>query len=257
MSVFGNYAKYYDVLYHNKDYLTETNFVLERLRQNGFKDGGRVLDLGVGSGRHAEHIVRTGAAVHGVDFSEGMLRLAEERRRGMAPAHAAALSLTHGDVRSVRIKNSFDAVISLFHVLSYQTSDADIVAMLKTVHAHLPTKGLALCDFWWGPAVEREPPVARERIAESENIVVKRRTRPVWRHDRHVVEVNFDLEARSQDGKLLRSVQETHSMRYFYQTEIETYLADSNMCLIEIGEWLTARPPDAHAFNAYFVARAL
>ncbi len=49
---FGEYAKYYDLLYADKDYAAETAFVREIIRR--LAPGARtLLELGCGSARHA------------------------------------------------------------------------------------------------------------------------------------------------------------------------------------------------------------
>ena len=52
MTVFADYAPWYDLLYQDKDYAAETAFVEARLRDHGAAPG-KLLDLGCGTGLHA------------------------------------------------------------------------------------------------------------------------------------------------------------------------------------------------------------
>jgi len=72
MMAFGEYAKYYDLLYADKDYAAETAFVREIIRR--LAPGARtLLELGCGSARHALELVRNRFTVTGVDLSAQMI----------------------------------------------------------------------------------------------------------------------------------------------------------------------------------------
>lgn len=67
MTIFGDYARYYDVLYQDKDYAGEADFVLSCLvRRQG--EPRTLLDLGCGTGRHGLEMARRGVSVTGVDM---------------------------------------------------------------------------------------------------------------------------------------------------------------------------------------------
>jgi len=61
-----------------------------------------------------------------------------------------------GDVCSANLGRSFDAVISLFHVVSYQASDEALQAVFEVATAHLGPSGVFLFDVWHGPTQYRQ-----------------------------------------------------------------------------------------------------
>ena len=134
--VFDAYARYYDLLYREKDYAGEAAYVAGLLEKHGVR-GKRILELGCGTGAHAEHLASRGYSVDGVDMSETMLAGAQARKARLPADVAARLSFGEGDARRVRKDKTYDAVIALFHVASYQTSNADLRAMFDTAAAHL------------------------------------------------------------------------------------------------------------------------
>ena len=68
MGQFGNlYSQYYDLLYQDKDYLAETNYVDNLIQEFGRCNSKTMLDLGCGTGKHAELFCDQGYKVHGVD----------------------------------------------------------------------------------------------------------------------------------------------------------------------------------------------
>ena len=78
VSIFENYAYYYDLLYSDKKYEEEVEYV-NKLIQHFFTGAESLLELGCGTGVHAEYFAKCGYTVHGIDQSEAMLKLADER----------------------------------------------------------------------------------------------------------------------------------------------------------------------------------
>src|SRR6478609_5890219 len=97
MSVFGNYSRYYDLLYRDKDFKGEAQYVHSLIERQ--RPGARsVLDLGCGTGRHASLLAERGYDVTGVDRSPAML--AEARAREV---RGGRTEFVEGDLRSVRL----------------------------------------------------------------------------------------------------------------------------------------------------------
>src|SRR5689334_14177328 len=114
--VFDAYAAYYDLLYRDKNYAEEARYVQSLLGRHGIKQG-RLLELGCGTGKHAEQLGGLGYCIRGVDLSASMVAQANER---VAADPGLQLTFEVGDARKVRLSAHFDAVICLFHVASYQ-----------------------------------------------------------------------------------------------------------------------------------------
>ena len=80
MATFGNYSRYYNLLYKDKDYIGEAGFIHELIQQ--YSPGTKsVLDLGCGTGRHDFLLAEKGYAITGVDMSEEMLLIARSQSR--------------------------------------------------------------------------------------------------------------------------------------------------------------------------------
>lgn len=220
--VFNAYARYYDLLYRDKDYSAEAGYVAAHIRGHA-PQAKRILELGCGTGAHAEHLAHLGYTVHGVDMSEEMLSLAEARKAASPADVAARLSFGLGDVRSVRTEQTYDAVISLFHVMSYQSTNADLVAAFETAAAHLSPGGLFLYDFWYGPAVLTQKPEVRIKRLENSEIKVTRIAEPVLNVNENWVDVNYAVFIENKSVGGIDQLRERHRMRYFFLPELERY----------------------------------
>jgi ubiquinone/menaquinone biosynthesis C-methylase UbiE len=85
-------------------------------------EGGDLLDVPCGFGRHAVPLARAGYRVVGIDRSQTLL--AEARRRA---GDERWPELVHGDYRELPFADaSFDAAINLFSSLGYLGDDADV-----------------------------------------------------------------------------------------------------------------------------------
>jgi SAM-dependent methyltransferase len=237
MMIFSEYARYYDLLYRDKDYAGEVEYVhgLIQAHAPGAKS---LLNLGCGSGRHDLMLAELGYDVCGVDLSAEMLSFAR------AAAGIKKIEYEQGDVRTIRLNRQFDAVISLFHVMSYQTCNNDLKDTFATVHAHLKPGGLFLFDCWYGPGVLTDRPAIRNKELEDDYIKVSRCAEPVLNPNENTVDVNYRISVMDKASGHLRKINETHSMRYLFLPEITEYLAVSGLQQSFAVKWLTNSPPD-------------
>lgn len=248
MGVFGRYAAYYDLLYRDKDYAGEAQFVGELLRKH-VPHGRSVLELGCGTGRHARLLAQQGYCVHGVDGSAEMLQ-------GARANSVAGQDFVQGDIRSVRVGRHFDAIIALFHVVSYQTTNADLIATFQTARAHLGgVDSVFIFDLWYGPAVLTIGPSVRVKRFEDEQLAVTRIAEPVTDTERCVVDVHYQVFIRDKTNEQVEELRETHQMRYLFKPEVESLLSQAGLRLADWGRWMDQGQPDSSSWGVYFVAR--
>ncbi len=255
MDVFHNYARYYDLLYRDKDYLRETQFT-RQLIQTYAPTAQSILDLGCGTGSHAFFLAKEGYQVHGIDISREMLHQATDRCSNLPPDVLAQLSFSHGDIRQVRLNQTFDVVLSLFHVISYQSTNEDLLAAFQTVKQHLKPGGIFIFDVWYGPAVLSDRPTIRVKRLEDDEICVTRIAEPVMYPNDNWVDVNYQIFIYDKSSGSVEEVQESHRMRYLFQPEVNFILAQAGLTLIDSAEWLTNNLPGFNTWGNYFIARA-
>jgi ubiquinone/menaquinone biosynthesis C-methylase UbiE len=100
---------------------------LAAARLSGCPDGGELLDVPCGFGRHSIPLARAGFRVTGVDRSDALL--AEARRR---TGHERWPKLVHADYRELPFADaSFDAAVNLFSSLGYLGDDEDTKALAE------------------------------------------------------------------------------------------------------------------------------
>jgi SAM-dependent methyltransferase len=253
MSVFGAYARYYDLLYRDKDYAAEAQYV-HRLIQSHALGARSILELGCGTGAHAVLLAGEGYRIHGVDLSTEMLELAEARLAEMSPEQASRVEFSQGDIRTVRLNSKFDAVISLFDVISYQTTNEDLKATFATVKAHLKPGGVFIFDCWYGPAVLNHRPAARVKRVEDEEVAVTRIAEPVIYPNENCVDVNYQLFIKDKASGTVEELRECHRMRYLFTPEVELLLGQTGFRLLHNEEWMTGKALGFDTWGACYVA---
>ena len=213
--VFDDYAAYYDLLYQDKNYQKEAQYICGLLDDNGIRSG-EILELGSGTGKHAEEFAKMGFCVHGIDLSPEMVQEANHRNNNLEDQ----LYFEVGDVRNYKVGKKSDAVISLFHVISYQIKNEDIQEMFKTAAKHLKHNGVFIFDFWYGPGVLTDPPAIRQKRLENKDIEVLRIAEPVMYPNENVVDVNYCVHIKQKESGKVSELKETHKMRYLFIPEI-------------------------------------
>ena len=254
MSVFAAYSRYYDLLYRDKDYAGEAHYVAGLIKR--YAPGAtKAIEIGCGTGGHARELAQLGLHVHGVDRSAGMLEAAEAKLPSVEPEIRARMRFSQGDARSVRLGEKADAVISLFHVMSYQTSNADLTAAFATAKAHLNGGGVFIFDCWYGPAVLIERPSVTVKRLEDVAVSITRIAEPTMNSAQNTVDVNYTVLVYDRKTTQVETLRETHRMRYLFRPEIELLLEANGMSLVTSHEWMTENPPSPHTWAACFVAR--
>jgi SAM-dependent methyltransferase len=253
MTPFDLYAAYYDLLYGDKNYAAEADYVAAML-----PPGARsVLELGSGTGGHALLLAERGYEVHGIDVAPAMVERSLLRRAAAPEALHAKLHFAEGDVRSHRAGRRFDAVLSLFHVMSYQTTNADLAAAFATARAHLDPGGVFVFDFWYGPAVLSDRPREVVKEVEDARILVRRDTTPVVHVNDDRVDVRFDVTIRARDGGAEQRVQEVHPMRYLFLPEIDLFCERAGFERTAARAWLSDHAPSDRSWYACVACRAV
>ena len=243
--VFQAYSQYYDLLYRDKDYQREAAYLDSLLRKHGIP-GTDILELGCGTGRHARRLTELGYQVVGLERSPQMAAAAEQ---------TDSFQCTVGDACTTRLGRTFSSVLALFHVVSYQVSNASLTALFQRSAEHLRTGGLFVFDIWYSPAVYASRPEPRLKVVGDERIRVNRFADPKFYPNENRVDVHYTILVEDlQQGRVTR-LEEVHPMRHFSLPELE--LA-ADMCGFEsqeANEFLTGKKPGENTWGVCLVFR--
>jgi len=207
--------------------------------------------MGCGTGKHAELFCDKGYKVHGIDLSVDMLKIAETRRIGKEDK----LSFSHSNIYELNLDQKFDVVVSLFHVMSYQNSNEELIKAFEVAKNHLNNDGVFIFDFWYGPAVLSDKPVTRIKRLEDERIKVTRLAEPVLHAGKNIVDVNYDVFIEDKVSKEVVEKKELHKMRYFFDTELEMVCEKVGLTSVNKFEWMSNKNPDFNSWNVVWIVK--
>ena len=201
-------AEIYDL--EHDDVVEDLPFWREQVRL----DGGRVIDLGCGSGRLFAPLLDGGATrLVGIDGSAALLRRAETRIAGRPDLEAAAadgrLTLLRGDVRALatlNIRERFDLALAV-GVLPHLDGPEDALRLLGGVRSLLAGGGrLVIDDLGPGAMPVRDLPLSIDWRRELHGREVVRRSELIRRESPEGLRVAFSTiaDAVQPDGTIAR-----------------------------------------------------
>jgi SAM-dependent methyltransferase len=246
-SVFLDYSKYYDLLYKDKNYNSEVEFIIKLIKK--FHPGAKtILNLGCGTGEHDKFLTEAGYSVTGIDLSEEMLSIAKKKN--------PRCNYYVADAREFFVDKKFDAVVSLFHVLSYQASNTDVFNFLGTISNHLEVNGIAIFDYWYGPAVLNLKPEKRTKKFESNDLLITRHANTDLNYRTNIATVNFDINVQDKNNNSSIEMHEKHPMRYFFSPELELFFSQFNFKQLAHFSWPSLdTPPSENSWASYSVVK--
>jgi SAM-dependent methyltransferase len=247
MSQFKDYAKIYNLMYQDKNYLSETSYVLSIAERFLPTNNKTILELGCGTGNYSRCFSQRGYSVTGIDLSESMIQIAKNN-------NIANSDFLCGDIRSYSTPKKFPLIISLFHVFSYLNTAEDIIQFFENAYGHLEKDGLLIFDCWNGEGVLYDLPGNRNKEVENENYLIKRATTANHKSKANTVDVNFDFIIEDKVNGDQHSFAELHKMRYFFADEIIQYSQDKFTLLANYA-WLKEEKADKTNWYALYVLR--
>jgi len=110
--------------------------------------GGRVLEVGCGTGRILLPIARAGCAITGIDGSKQMLERCRVNLAAEPAAVQSRITLAQHDMRDFNLAEQFTLIIAPFRVVQHLTTIDDQLQFLATVARHLAPQGRLVFDVF-------------------------------------------------------------------------------------------------------------
>lgn len=219
-------ADLYDhvVPYHTR---ADVGFFVDASRESG----GPVLEVGCGTGRVLIPTARAGITIAGVDLSFRMLEICKQRLRAEPAEVQSRVQLTHADMRSFDLGQTFNLITLPFRPFQHLTTVEDQISCLQSIHRHLKKDGRLILDLFnpWlealvsddlGQEVGEEP----EFTSPDGRRVVRRHRILARDHFQQVTQVELLYDITHVNGRKERLVH-SFQMRHLYRFEGEHLLA--------------------------------
>jgi SAM-dependent methyltransferase len=239
-SVFDAYSYYYNLLYKDKNYFEEAEYIKNLLSNYNIVNG-NILEFGSGTGKHGILLSNYGYKVHGIEQSPKMIAKAQKKE---------GFSCQQGDIASINMNKYYDAVIALFHVISYQTTNVKLQAVFANASKHLKTDGLFIFDFWFSPAVYKQVPTVRIKRMSDNEFEIIRIAEPIIYKNENRVDVKYTIFVKNVKKNIIESFEEVHPMRYLSLCEIDLLAKKNGFKRVQTEEFLTRKPVSEDTWGA-------
>lgn len=246
-AVFDAYSRYYDLLYRDKDYAAEVDYICSLLNRYGVR-GRDILEFGSGTGKHGRLLAKRGYKVLGIERSAEMVAQAAE---------CEGFACRQGDICTVHLGRTFDAVLSLFHVVSYQVTNAAVQAVFARAAEHLSRGGLFIFDVWYSPAVYALRPEVRVKRMSDSTVEITRIAEPIIYPNENRVDVNYTIFAKDRISGSVQTLSETHPMRHFSLPELDLVAEQTGFERLAAEEFLTGNTPGEDTWGVCVVLRRI
>jgi len=205
---------FYHILYKDRDH-SEAQLFMDNLTQYlNIPEGGTILDLACGKGRHSMYLNSLGYDITGIDLSENSIAYAKQFEN----------SNLHFEVHDMcrPFGKQFDAVFNLFTSFGYFDETAANLKTIQAIKANLNDFGFGVIDFM------NSDYVIANLVPEEVKIVDN---------------ITFNLKRSLEDGYIVKDIMfevngKVHNyqerVRAFSLTDFEILFSDAGVYLLDV-----------------------
>lgn len=250
MEAYTDFASVYDKFMDETPYEQWCENILQVFHEYSITDG-LILELGCGTGSMTELLAAKGYDMIGVDYSEDMLNIAQDKKM----ASGQDILYLNQDMRAFELYGTVRAVVSVCDSLNYLLEKEDIVTCFKLVNNYLDPKGIFFFDF--NTAYKYEVVIGDTVIAEN-----REDCSFIWEnfYDPEEMLNEYDLtifvREEQEDGQeLFRKFEETHFQRGYTLEEMKSFIEEAGMVFLKAYDADTLQEVTMESERIYCVAQ--
>ncbi|MGM9605651.1 MAG: class I SAM-dependent DNA methyltransferase [Faecousia sp.] len=244
MGAYEALAASYDRLTCDVDYDATVNFYFEILKREGVHPRS-AADLACGTGSVTALLAQRGLPVIGVDLSEEMLTVAQQKTQALSPR---PLFLCQ-DLAELYLPRAVDLAVCALDSLDYITNPARCAAAVRRIYKILNPGGVFIFDV-------NTPEKLRAMdgqifLDEDEDVFC------IWRgeFDEKANICSYGMDLFQREGRVWRRSFEEHREYAYSQSQLTGFLKTAGFTGIRIYGDRTFAPPQQGAQRIYFSAR--
>lgn len=247
MASYGDFAYYYDSLTGNVDYEKRCAYIKSLLAENGVGEG-ILLDLACGTGTVAIRMSEMGYDVIGVDASEDMLNIAQEKKM----ESGEDVMFLCQKMEELDLFGTVNAAVSTLDSINHVTDEDTVREIFRRVSLFMEDKGIFIFDV-------NTPYKHREILGDNTFVYDMDDVYCVWQNstdENLLTRVSLDIfEKDEEDEETYYRYCEEFSEKGYELEKLKQWLEEHKFEVLGIYEELTKDSVSADTQRAVFVAR--
>ena len=246
MAGYGDFSFFYDALMENADYRARFDYIKGLLADNSVSEG-ILLDMACGTGTLSALFAKSGFDVIGVDASEDMLSLAQEKK---LIENFDALFLCQ-KMEELDLFGTIDAAVCTLDSLNHVTEKETLREIFRRTALFMNDKGVFVFDV---NTLYKHKNVLADNtfVYETENVFC------VWQNtlleDGETTLINLDIfEEDEEEQGVYSRYSEEFCERGYELSEIKSMLEEFRFEVVGIYDDLTKDPVKENSERAVFV----
>ncbi|MCK9422741.1 MAG: class I SAM-dependent methyltransferase [Bacteroidales bacterium] len=214
------FARFYDLIYHQVRNNVDHDFFIDEITRTK----GKVLEIGVGTGRFFTEALNRGADIYGLDISPFMIQVLLSK---LSPVHQPRITLQN--IVDFHYDFQFDLIVAPFRVFMHILDKASQIKALNNVFRHLNTGGKFIIDLFIPDLKQLIQGLDHQTDFEGEYEAGKKVRRIVsTRPDliKQLINVTFRIEW--DEANTVRCEDWEIPMRFFFRYELEHLIERSD-----------------------------
>jgi SAM-dependent methyltransferase len=208
-----SFARFYDIIYHEMRDSTDHDYFQKEI----IKTGGKILEVGVGTGRLFSDALNNGADIYGLDISEEMLRVLYKK---IPVDQHFRISLQN--ITDFTYDHKFDLIVAPFRVIMHLIDKEDQMKALDNVYKHLNPNGRFIFDAFIPDLRQLINGINNQIDFDGEyepGMRIRRSVTSTPDLVNQTININFHLEWKEKDGS--KTDDWFLPLRYFFRYELE------------------------------------
>ncbi len=246
MEVYGEFARVYDLFMEQTLYENWIDYILKIWKKYELEPK-YVLDLCCGTGTITTKLYERGYDVIGIDFSEEMLCIAQEKA---LETNSEILYLKQ-DIREFELYGTVESIICLCDSLNYILDYSEIFKIFKLVNNYLSPDGIFIFDI--NTEYKYKNILADNTFSEAFEEGAY-----IWENyyntETKINEYNMDFFIKCNNGYYER-FEEIHKQKAHSMDKTSELLESSGLKILDIYDAFTFNIPTENSERVCFVAR--
>lgn len=226
--IYFNKAKYYDYIYGNKDYETES-LILHKIISKYNKSGSRdLLDVGCGTGNHVKYLSKYYNCI-GIDLSPEFVKIASQK--------VISAKFVHADMQNFQLNQRFGVVTCLFSAIGYCQSIDDLNKTMKNFYAHTKLGGLIIIEPWFTKQ-NKNFRINKPFMTtyETDTVKISRISIATIKDSKSILETHYLV---GETNKGIHYFSEKHSLSLFNQSQFADSMLEAGFTPISLSDGLS------------------